>query len=271
LNATETTIGFIGAGNMAQAIIRGLLQAGHPPNRIAVADPGKETLHTITALDSDIFVSSDNYVVAERSDVVVLATKPNTIEQVAAEIASAQPKLVISVAAGIKLASIEKALAPATAVVRNMPNQPALLGLGMSGLVGNAAVDSADHELAAYIAAATGELVWLDDESLMDAITAISGSGPAYFYLLLEMLEAGAIAYGFTPDVARKLAVQTGLGATTLALQDPATLAELRRRVTSPGGTTEAAIKSLESDSLRTIFQQALDAARQKSIELGNK
>jgi len=271
LSASETTIGFIGAGNMAQAIIRGLIQSGHPANRIAVANPSSEKLQIISALAADIFISNDNHAVAERSDMVVLATKPNFITHVAGEIADTQPKLVISVAAGIKLASIENALLPGTPVVRNMPNQPAVLGLGMSGLVGNTMVDDAGHELAAYIASATGELVWLENEALMDAITAISGSGPAYFYLLLEMLEAGAIEYGFTPDVARKLAVQTGLGATTLAQHDAGTLADLRRRVTSPGGTTEAAITSLENHGLRSIFQQALDAARQKSIDLGNK
>ena len=256
---------------MAQAIIRGLIRAGHPPERIAVANPGSEKLHAVSALAKGIFVSNDNRTVAERSDTVVLATKPPYIKQVAGEIADTRPALVISVAAGIKLADIEGALLPGTPVVRNMPNQSAILGLGLSGLVGNSAVDSASRELASYIAQATGELVWLDNESLMDAITAISGSGPAYFYLLLEMLEAGAIQYGFSPDIARKLAVQTGLGATALAGQETCSLAELRRRVTSPGGTTEAAITSLETNGLRRIFQQALDAARQKSIDLGNK
>ena len=256
---------------MAQAIIRGLIQAGHPPSRIAAANPGNEKLQAVSALAPDIFVSNDNRTVAQRSDAVVLATKPPYIKQVAGEIADTNPKLVISVAAGIKLANIETALAPGTPLVRSMPNQPAVLGLGMSGLVANAAVDSTSRELASYIAHATGELVWLESESLMDAVTAISGSGPAYFYLLLEMLEAGAIQYGFAPDIARKLAVQTGLGATALAQQDTGTLAELRQRVTSLGGTTEAAIASLEASGLRSIFQQALDAARQKSIDLGNK
>ncbi len=271
MSHTEQTIGFIGAGNMSLAIIRGLLDAGHSPSRIAAADPSEHQLQTLLDLSTDIFTSTDNVAVAGRSDAVVLATKPQHIVPVAGEIAGKSIPLIVSIAAGVKLSAIAEAFQEPQAVVRIMPNQPALLGLGMAGLVANAAVDEPGRNLANYIAEATGEAVWLDDESLMDGITAISGSGPAYFYLLLEMLEAGAREFGFSDQVARKLAVQTGIGATQLAAADAASLAELRRRVTSPGGTTEAAINSLEDGGIRAAFKQALEAARDKSIELGNK
>jgi len=271
VNANSKTIGFIGAGNMAQAIIRGLLDAGHPAKQIAVADPSNDKLEMLRSVNADIYTTSNNIKVGEKSDVVVLATKPQHIAQVAAEIADSRPQLVMSVAAGITLAAIEAALAPGTAVVRNMPNQPATVGLGMSGLVANSAADKTAKLIASYIGEASGEVVWVEKESLIDAITAISGSGPAYFYLLLEMLEAGAIEFGFSPAVARKLALQTGIGATALAREDGGELAELRRRVTSPGGTTEAAIQSLEDQDIRTAFQAAFTAARDRATELGKK
>ncbi len=263
------TIGFIGGGNMAQAIIRGLLNAGHAANQIAVAEPNGNQAERLRALSQDLIVSRSNTEIAECSDIVVLATKPQYIAAVAEEISATKPALVISIAAGITLATIEASVGSGIAVVRNMPNQPSVVGLGMSGLIGNTSVDSDAREAADYIAKATGEVVWLEDESLMDAITAISGSGPAYLYLVMEMLAAGAEEFGFSKDVSRKLAVQTALGAASLAAADDTELAELRRRVTSPGGTTEAAINSLENSDIRTIFQQALNAARERSIELG--
>lgn len=271
MNANSKTIGFIGAGNMAQAIIRGLLDAGHPAKQIAVADPSNDKLETLRSVNADIYTTSNNIKVAEKSDAVVLATKPQHIAKVAAEIADTRPQLVMSVAAGITLAAIEAVLAPGTAVVRNMPNQPATVGLGMSGLVANSAADNTAKLIASYIGEASGEVVWVEKESLIDAITAISGSGPAYFYLLLEVLEAGAVEFGFSPAVARKLALQTGIGATALAREDGGELAELRRRVTSPGGTTEAAIKSLEAQDIRATFQAAFTAARDRATELGKK
>lgn len=263
------TIGFIGGGNMAQAIIRGLLNAGHAANQIAIAEPNGDQVERLSALSPDLIISHSNTEIAECSDVVVLATKPQYIAVVAEEIAATKPALVISIAAGITLATIEASIGSGVAVVRNMPNQPSVVGLGMTGLIGNASVDSDAHEAADYIAKATGEVVWLENESLMDAITAISGSGPAYLYLVMEMLAAGAEDFGFSKDIARKLAVQTALGAASLANSDDTNLAELRRRVTSPGGTTEAAINSLESSGIRNTFEQALKAARNRSIELG--
>lgn len=271
MKTNSKTIGFIGAGNMAQAIIRGLLEAGHPAKHIAVANPSNDKLEILRAVNADIYTTSSNIDVAEKSDVVVLATKPQHIAKVAAEIAGTRPQLVMSVAAGITLATIEAALAAGTAVVRNMPNQPATVGLAMSGLVANSATDDTAKLIASYIGEASGEVVWLEKESLIDAITAISGSGPAYFYLLMEMLEASAVEFGFSPAVARKLAIQTGLGATALAREDGGELAELRRRVTSPGGTTEAAIQSLEAHDIRTTFQVAVTAARDRATELGKK
>jgi len=265
------TIGFIGGGNMAQAIIRGLLAAGHSAERIAVADPSDGLNEKLEALSPDIFVSTSNTEVAARSDVIVLATKPQYIAGVASEIAPTKPELVISIAAGITLDTINDALGEGIAVVRYMPNTPSVVGLGMTGLIGNAVADDAAKAIADYIAGAIGAVVWLDDEAMMDAITAVSGSGPAYIFLVMEMLAEGAKAFGFNEDVARLLAVQTTLGAATLAANDDVDLAELRKRVTSPGGTTEAAINSMEDGNIRDLFQQALEAARDRSIELGKK
>jgi len=263
------TIGFIGGGNMAQAIIRGLLAAGHPAEKIAVADPGDASQEALRAIDTGMLVSANNAEVASAADVIVLATKPQYIVQVAEEIADSNPELVISVAAGITIESLENALGESTPVVRIMPNTPALVGEGMAGLVGNKLVTDTEKAIANSIVDATGEAIWLDNESLMDAVTAISGSGPAYFFLVMELLANGAKDFGFSEDVARKLAVQTALGAATLANSDDTDLNELRRRVTSPGGTTEAACNSLLDDDLAVIFRRALKAARDKSIELG--
>jgi len=268
-NTLNQTIGFIGGGNMAQAIIRGLLNAGHPANRIAVADPGDASREAVAAINSEMLISTDNKAVAEASDVLVLATKPQYITEVATEISDSKPGLVISIAAGITLDAIESALDGNTAVVRIMPNTPALVGKGMAGLVGNSAVAADQKAIADYIVDATGEAVWLDDECMMDAVTAISGSGPAYFFLIMELLTEGARSFGFSDEVAQKLAVQTALGAATLADAEGIDPEELRRRVTSPNGTTEAACNSLLDSGIKDTFQKALEAARDRSIELG--
>jgi len=263
------TIGFIGGGNMAQAIIKGLLAAGHPAKKIAVADPGESILETLQEIDAGIVTSNSNSEVSGAADVLVLATKPQYISQVAEECAPGNPELVISVAAGITLATIEESIGSATPVVRIMPNTPALVGEGMAGLVGNSLVSDNEKAIADSIVNATGEAIWLDNEALMDAVTAISGSGPAYFFLVMELLANGAKDFGFDEAVARKLAVKTALGAATLANSEDTDLQELRRRVTSPGGTTEAACNSLLDDDIAAIFRKALNAARDKSIELG--
>jgi pyrroline-5-carboxylate reductase len=265
-------IGFIGGGNMAQAIIKGLLQAGHSAKNIRVSDPSAEQLAAITMLEPALGTGSDNAALAAECDALVLAVKPQIMPAIAAvlgELPRPDGQVIVSVAAGITLRSFGNWFGNDAAVVRVMPNQPALVGAGMSGLCATAAVGTAGRELADYLMRATGQAVWFEDEMLMDAVTAISGSGPAYFYLIMEIMQEVAVEVGFDAATARNLATQTALGAASVASQTPDELALLRERVTSPGGTTAAALNSLEESGIRDIFRTALQAARDRSVELG--
>jgi pyrroline-5-carboxylate reductase len=268
----QLLIGFIGGGNMARAIITGLLGAGHQPSRLWVADPSDAQRKMLRALDQHVRVCSDNLAVAESAEVLVLAVKPQLMQAVVAGLHDAvrpQSQLVVSIAAGITLASLSAWLQGHTAVVRVMPNQPALVGAGMSILTASADTGLAQRHQAQYVAEAMGSARWVEDETLMDAVTAISGSGPAYFYLLMEIMEDCAREMGLPAELARTLPRETGFGAGRVARQSRSDLAELRAGVTSPGGTTEAALAVLESADFRDIFRRALQAARDRSVELG--
>jgi pyrroline-5-carboxylate reductase len=268
----DIRIGFIGGGNMAQAIIRGLIQAGHPAGTISVADPDTNQRSGVASLHADIGLAEDNISVAGAADVLVLAVKPQIMAEVVAPLGQAErpvSQVVISVAAGITLASMQEWLGADAALVRVMPNQPALVGAGMSGLCANAGVSESGRDAAAYVMEATGRTIWFDDEALMDAVTAVSGSGPAYFYLVMEIMQEVAEEFGFDTATARLLATQTAFGAGSVAADSNEALADLRSRVTSPGGTTAAALESLEAAGIRDMFRTALQAARQRSIELG--
>lgn len=268
----EMSIGFAGGGYMAQAIIRGLLQAGHNPNKICVADPSAEQRDAVNCIEKRVVTTADNSRLAAGSDVLVLAVKPQIIPEVAQELGNQQRALrqvVVSIAAGITLATLEKCLGAGTQIVRVMPNQPALAGQGISGLCANEPTDELGRSAAEYLITATGQAVWVADENLMDAVTAVSGSGPAYFYLLMEILHDVAMEFGFDTETARKLSIQTALGAATVAAQSADELAVLRERVTSPGGTTAAALESLDKAGIHDIFRKAVNAARERSIELG--
>lgn len=268
----QQKIGFIGGGNMAQAIVRGLLQAGHAPASIYIADPSAVQLAALSAMNPGLHVGADSAPVVAVSDALVLAVKPQIMPQVASAIAKLQrpaKQIVVSVAAGITTTALRNWLGGTTAIIRVMPNQPALVGEGMSGLYATAAASQADKDLAHYLLAATGKATWFEDEKLMDAVTAISGSGPAYFYLIMEIMQEVAGEFGFDAQTARELATQTALGAARVARQDTTELATLRERVTSPGGTTAAALNALENAGIRDIFRSALTAARDRSIELG--
>lgn len=272
MNNRSTTIGFIGGGNMAQAIIRGLLKAGHPAANISVADPSVTQRTTVATIDEGLLVTADNAFVARNAQLLVLAVKPQVMASVAAEL-GVQPRpakqIVVSIAAGITLMSLSNWFGNKAALVRVMPNQPALIGEGMSGLCANSAVDTAGRNAVDYLLAATGKVAWFEDESLIDAVTALSGSGPAYFYLLMEIMRDVAIELGFDPAVARLLSTQTALGAASVAVNTQDELALLRERVTSPGGTTAAALQSMEQAGIRDIVRRALLAARDRAIELG--
>ncbi|MDP6436055.1 MAG: pyrroline-5-carboxylate reductase [Gammaproteobacteria bacterium] len=268
----QVQIGFIGGGNMAQAIIRGLLTAGHAANSIAVAEPAEPQQQAIARLSDAIGLTADNASVAAASELLVLAVKPQVMADVCEALGSVdrkQQQTMVSVAAGITLESLAGWLGTATSIVRVMPNQPAMVAEGMSGLCASQSVSDTGREHATYLMEATGKTVWLDDETLMDAVTAISGSGPAYFYLVMEILQEVAEEFGFDSDTAHLLSTQTGLGASRVAGEESESLAALRQRVSSPGGTTEAALASLEDAGIRDMFRKALIAARNRSVELG--
>jgi pyrroline-5-carboxylate reductase len=272
MNNRSLTIGFIGGGNMAQAIIRGLLKAGHPAINISVADPSVTQRTAIASIDEGLLVTPDNAYVARSAQVLVLAVKPQIMASVATDLGlQTRPaqQIVVSVAAGITLDLLSGWFGKSAAIVRVMPNQPALIGEGMSGLCATADVGAAGRAAVNYLLAATGQATWFEDESLMDGVTALSGSGPAYFYLLMEIMQDVATELGFDTATARLLSTQTALGAATLAAGTRDELAQLRERVTSPGGTTAAALETLENAGIRAIFRSALLAARNRAIELG--
>jgi pyrroline-5-carboxylate reductase len=265
-----TTIGFIGGGNMARAIVGGLLRAGHRAERILVADPNPAAREAIRALDPGVRIHDDNAAVCG-ARVLVLAVKPQVLADVAGALPADRPagQLVLSIAAGITLAGLRQALGRDGSLVRVMPNQPALVGAGMSVLVAGPGLAPDDRTLAGYVAGAPGKAVWLEDEGLMDAVTAVSGSGPAYFYLLMETMEAAALELGLPAELARTLTRQTALGAARTVVEGGQEPRELRAGVTSPGGTTAAAIGVFEESRLGDIVRRALTAARDRSVELG--
>jgi pyrroline-5-carboxylate reductase len=265
-------IGFIGGGNMAQAIIRGLLQAGHPAENIRVSDPSADQLQAIKSLHTALKTDADNAALAADCDVLVLAVKPQIMAAVATPLGQVNrtaDQVVISVAAGITLASMRTWFSDDAALIRVMPNQPSLVGEGMSGLCASRNVNAQGKDVANYVMKATGAVAWIEDEQLMDAVTAVSGSGPAYFYLIMEIMQQVAEEFGFDATTARTLATRTALGAGMVAAQSNEDLKLLRERVTSPGGTTAAALQSLEESGIRDIFRNALTAARERSVELG--
>jgi pyrroline-5-carboxylate reductase len=266
------TIGLIGGGNMARALVRGLLQAGHPASRLEVADPDPAQLEQVGALHASIGTHSDNKEVAGVADVLVIAVKPQLMPGVAKQIAAGPRRagqLILSVAAGITLDSLRGWFGPDAPLVRVMPNQPATIGAGISGLAASTAVSERDRQVAQYVAAATGQAVWLQDEALMDAVTAVSGSGPAYFYLLMEHMERAAVELGLPVELAATLTRETALGAARVVIETRAEPAALRAAVTSPGGTTAAALGVFEAANLGAVVRSALAAARDRSAELG--
>jgi pyrroline-5-carboxylate reductase len=269
----QHTIGFIGGGNMAQAIIRGLLRAGHPASRICVADPAAEQRAQLSTIDPGLQVSADNTTPAVTADLLVLAVKPQQLQSViqALVVAVERPagQVVMSIAAGITLRALDEWFGGRATLIRVMPNTPALVGAGMAGLYAAADVPAAARDLADYAMGATGRTLWLAAEHELDLVTAVSGSGPAYFFLIMEALQEIGTELGLSAAAARLLATQTALGAGLLAAESDDPPATLRARVTSPGGTTAAAIAALEAGGIRDIFRTALLAARDRSAELG--
>ncbi len=266
----HTKIAFIGGGNMARSIIGGLVNANTPTDEILVAEPCPETRGALEKRFG-ITTFAENSVAAEQADVLVLAVKPQVMREVLLPLASIitqRNPLLISVAAGITSRSIERWSGGNSSLVRVMPNTPALISAGISALYANAYASEPQRNLAESIMRAVGTTVWISDESLMDSVTAVSGSGPAYFFYVMEALEHAAIKEGLDADTARLLTIETALGAARLALESNEGPGELREQVTSPRGTTEAAIAMLDSENASKIFEQAVSAAGDRSREL---
>ncbi|WP_137885930.1 pyrroline-5-carboxylate reductase [Pseudomonas sp. 2FE] len=268
---SDTRIAFIGAGNMAASLIGGLRAQGMEAARIRASDPGAEKRAKIAA-EYGIAVVADNAEAIQGADVIVLAVKPQAMKTVCQALAPSLSgtQLIVSIAAGITCASLQNWLG-AQPIVRCMPNTPALLRQGASGLYANALVSAAQRQQAEQLLAAVGVALWLDEEQLIDAVTAVSGSGPAYFFLLIEAMTAAGEKLGLPRATAAQLTLQTALGAARMAVSSEVEAAELRRRVTSPAGTTEAAIKALQAGGFEALVEQALNAAARRSAELAEQ
>jgi pyrroline-5-carboxylate reductase len=265
-------IAFIGGGNMGRSLIGGLLAKGAEPARIVVADPYAPALESLRT-QYNVQTVTNNADAVRDADVVLLAVKPQQLRTVVSELReliSGKPPLLISIAAGVLATDIQR-WAGGVPVVRCMPNRPALQGCGVTALYADGQVSEANRTLAEQILAAVGATLWVNRESDLDTVTAISGSGPAYFFLLIEMLEATGQALGLSAEVARKLAVETAYGSGCMARESSDSPATLRQQVTSKGGTTEAALKHLEANNVRAIFSQAVTAAAERSAQLAKE
>ena len=265
------TITFIGAGNMARSLISGLIQDKTDLN-IRVSDPNKEALSSIQKINPEIEAYQDNTAAIKGTDVVVLAVKPQIMQVVCEPMLKAiqtEKPLVISIAAGVGIKKMSQWLGgESLAIVRCMPNTPALVQSGMTGLYANDHVSEEQGNLAESILRSVGSTLWLDDEDKLDAVTAVSGSGPAYYFLVMEAMQNAAQKLGLSAEEARLLVLQTAFGAAKLALESSDDASVLRQRVTSKGGTTEAALNELINGGLPDLFEAALKAAEMRSKEL---
>lgn len=265
---TSFSIGFIGGGNMARSIIGGLVADTSLTLDIQVYDHSEETLSSLKKEFSVTPVAS-NQALLDKCDVVVLAVKPQAMKSVLSELDATKTTTVfLSIAAGLKIESLTKWLGVDVAVIRAMPNTPALVQCGATGLFANTFTSSQQKNYADVIMKAIGIALWVDSEDLLDSVTALSGSGPAYYFLVMEAMQAAAEKLGLNADTARQLTIQTALGAATLAAQSTEESAVLRQRVTSPGGTTERAINTFIDNHLIEIVGKAMQAAYDRSKEL---
>ena len=258
---------------MASSIIGGLIESGHPAHNIVAADPFAASLEKLQSV-APVAVFSDNAQAVANADVIILAVKPQVMAQAADSIATAvqsNKAVVISIAAGITIESMQARLGAAAAIVRCMPNTPALVGCGASGLYANDNTSVEQREFAELILSAVGITCWVKSEQELDAITALSGSGPAYFFLFIEAMIDAGVKLGLDRENASQLALQTSLGASRMALENTVDLVELRRRVTSPGGTTERAVQSFEQDGLRDVIEKAMRAAADRAAEMARE
>jgi pyrroline-5-carboxylate reductase len=270
---TPRTIGFIGGGNMARSMIGGLIADGHPASHIWVAEPLPE-LRSALSIEFAIHTSDHNAQVAKTVDALIIAVKPQMAKSVcaalSATLATCKPTI-ISIAAGIRISQLEHWLGSHLPIIRAMPNTPALIKKGVTGAVKNQAVTDAEQAIASTILRAIGALVWVPNETLMDLVTAVSGSGPAYFFSMIEAMENAAVELGLSKEAAHTLVVQTAIGAAHMAQQSDESPSQLRQRVTSPGGTTEAALNELNAHGFHALIARAIEKARNRGQTLAQE
>lgn len=261
-------IAFIGGGNMAASLIGGLIAAGHPATALCVAEPSADRAKWLKR-NFKIDVQATSRDVLPGAEAVVLAVKPQVMGDVLKDFTPDPAATVISIAAGVRLATIARAVGPKVHSVRTMPNTPALYGVGITGMFTPRDTPATARDLAEKIMTTAGQTVWLPREEDLDAVTALSGSGPAYYFLLTECLREAGVALGLAEDTAAMLAKYTCIGAGRMVQDAKIDVSELRAQVTSRGGTTEAAIAHLEAAGLRQIFEEALRKAAARAAEMG--
>ncbi|CDH39902.1 pyrroline-5-carboxylate reductase [Acinetobacter pittii] len=268
-SAVNSNICFIGGGNMAQALIGGLISRGLPPTCITVSDPVEQIRQLLQ--EKEVHVTQDNVAAIKNADVVVLAVKPQVLATVLRPLKGLlSDKLVISIIAGAEIQTISN-LIDSNRIVRVMPNTPALVQTGAHGIYANDVVGTSDRELTSQILAATGLTIWVNSEAQIDAVTAVSGSGPAYFFYLMESMIRAGKNLGLDEKVATALTLQTALGAAQMAITSSNTPSELRKNVTSPNGTTQAALEVFDRAQISQNIQSALAAAQKRSQELAQE
>lgn len=268
----KPTLTFIGGGNMANSLIGGLIAKSYPADAITVTDPLEANRQQL-ASTFGVQTSTDNAAAAASAEVILLAVKPQVMQTVTETIAGAlgHRPLIISIAAGISMASLEQWLSADLPIVRCMPNTPALVQTGAAGLFANGQVSDQQKQLASDILNAVGTSCWLQTEAEIDAVTAVSGSGPAYYFLIMEIMQEIGEELGLSPEVSRQLTLQTALGAAKMAISSDVDAAELRRRVSSPGGTTERAIQAFEAGDLKALFREAMNSAVKRAAEMADE
>lgn len=269
---TQPVISFIGAGHMGGSLIGGLIAKGYKPDRLCASEPDVEKARQLQA-QWQIHTTQSNADAASKAEVVVIAVKPQVAQQVVEELrAVIQQKeiLLISIMAGVRVETLCQWLATEQLpIVRCMPNTPALIHCGATGLFANAYVSASQKKVAETIFNAVGITVWLANEQQLDTVTALSGSGPAYFFRIMEALEKAAVQQGLTSETAHQLVAQTCYGAAQLVLQSTKPLAELRQQVTSKGGTTEQGLQVMDTMHIDELFAKVISAAQQRAVELG--
>jgi len=265
-----TNIAFIGAGNMNSAIISGLIKTGYAPSKVMVSNPSAEKRKLLSE-ELGILHTADNLEAANFADTIVLGVKPHLIAEVCQKISETidvSNKFFISVAAGCSMNTIEKALKQPCAIVRTMPNTPSQLGLGVTGLFASEHVNQQQHDIAEQLMAAVGITKWLANEAEIDNIIAVSGSGPAYFFLFMEAMEKHALTLGFSPEESRQLVQQTALGAAQMVVENDLPIGQLRENVTSKGGATQAALNTFAEGDLEQLVTKAMNSALHRAQEM---